>query len=155
MLQKYTRHNALIKIKSYCAYQERAHSEVKTKLYSWGFHSDVVNDILAELITNNFLNEERFANAVTAGRFKYKNWGKKKIEQTIKLKGLTNNLIKLSLSKIDEKQYKESLINVIQKKSALVKDTNPQIKKQKLIRFALSKGFETDLVLSVIQELNI
>ncbi|MEJ7684971.1 MAG: RecX family transcriptional regulator [Segetibacter sp.] len=73
-----TKEQALEKIKQYCGYQERCHSEVKDKLYSYGLQKNEVDEIISQLIENNYLNEERFAIQFAGGKFRMKNWGRKK-----------------------------------------------------------------------------
>ncbi len=75
----YTQKQALIKAESYCAYQERCQQEVRDKLYSWGLHEVQVENVIAELIASNFINEERFAKAYAGGKFRIKKWGRVKI----------------------------------------------------------------------------
>ena len=77
---------AYVKAEHYCAYQERSQQEVRDKLYEWGLWPDAVENIISELISNNFLNEERFAKAYAQGKFNQKGWGRIKIKQALKLK---------------------------------------------------------------------
>ncbi len=88
---------ALAKAEHYCAYQERSQQEVRDKLYEWGLYSNVVERVITELIAGNFLNEERFANAYTRGKFNQKGWGKNKIKQGLKFKRVSDPLIKKAL----------------------------------------------------------
>ena len=79
-----TKEQGLEKIKPYCAYQERCHREVKEKLYSYGLRKAEVEEILSFLIEENYLNEERFAVQFAGGKFRIKQWGKKKIQYEFK-----------------------------------------------------------------------
>ena len=81
---------ALLKIKRYCAYQERSHKEVMDKLYSWGFYKKEAELLLSQLIEEGYLNEERFAILFAGGKFRIKHWGKKKIEQALKEKQVSS-----------------------------------------------------------------
>ena len=89
-----TEQDALKKIKHYCAYQERCHSEVKEKLYSFGLYKQQVENILSKLIEDNYLNEERFAIAFAGGKFRMKHWGRKKIEYELRQKQVSTFCIK-------------------------------------------------------------
>src|SRR6478672_11099295 len=80
----YTQHQALVKAEAWCAYQERCQQEVRDKIYSWGLHEHEVENVIAELISKNFLNEERFAKAYAGGKFRIKKWGRVKIRMELK-----------------------------------------------------------------------
>ena len=82
--QNFTPQQSVPKIKQYCAYQERCHAEVRDKLYSFGLNKIEVEEIISELITENYLNEERFAIHYAGGKFRMKQWGKNKIKQSLK-----------------------------------------------------------------------
>ncbi len=71
---------AIQRIRHYCAYQERAQQEVRDKLYELGMTMDEVEEIMSDLIAENFLNEERFALQFAGGHFRIKGWGKVKIQ---------------------------------------------------------------------------
>src|ERR1700761_2983059 len=104
--QKITDVNAgLAKAEHYCAYQERSQQEVRDKLYEWGLWTDAVENIISQLITAGFLNEERFAKAYSLGKFRQKAWGKGKIKQGLKLKKVPDVLIKKALLVIDADDY--------------------------------------------------
>src|SRR5487761_1922976 len=96
---------AATRIRHYCAYQERCHAEVKDKLYSFGLHKNEVEPILSELVSENFLNEERFAIQYAGGKFRIKHWGKIKIKQGLQQKQVSAYCIKKALKEIDEDDY--------------------------------------------------
>jgi len=105
-----------VKAESYCAYQERAQQEVRDKLYDWGLHHDEVEEVITELITTNFLNEERFANAYVSGKFNIKRWGKIKIKQGLKLKRIPDKMIIKALNTIDYDEYLRVILATAEKK---------------------------------------
>ena len=145
---------ALQKAEHYCAYQERSQQEVRDKLYEWGQYPSVVENIISRLIEGNFLNEERFAKAYAIGKFRQKGWGKIKIKQGLKLKRVSDPLIKKALSSIDGDEYWQMLTRIIEKKSALVKEKAPYKRNYKLHQYALSRGYESDLVQQVLKEVS-
>lgn len=135
----------------YCKYQERCHSEVRNKLYELGFTSVGVEDQIALLIENNILNEERFARAYARGKFRMKQWGREKIKQQLRLKKISDYCIKKGLSEIDGEEYDNTLNKVSYKKWAELKGERSQvIKKGKMYRYLVQKGYERDIVLDVI-----
>ena len=85
----FSREQARLKAEAYCAYQERSQSEIRNKLYEWGLHQKDVEEIISELIGENFLNEERFALAYTLGKFRIKGWGKNQNQTGFKIEEST------------------------------------------------------------------
>ena len=148
LLDKKTAH---AKLEHYCAYQERSQQEVRDKLYNYGLHSAEVEDVICELIGANFLNEERFANAYALGKFRIKQWGKLKIKQGLKLKRVGDNLIKKALKQIDPEDYEKTLKQLLEKKSALLKENDRFKRRQKLISYGISKGYESDLIFDCLK----
>jgi regulatory protein len=146
----YDKKSAKVKIEQYCAYQERSQQEVRDKLYDMGLHQDDVENIISELIDNNFLNEERFAITFARGKFRIKHWGKIKIKQHLKLKKVSEYCIKKAIALIDANDYEKTILKLIEKKDRELKEKDDYIKKQKIIRYIISRGFETDIVLSLI-----
>jgi regulatory protein len=144
---------ALGKIQRYCAYQERSHQEVKYKLHSYGLNSDEVDEIISRLIIDNFVNEERFAKAFAGGKFRIKKWGRNKIEHELESLGLTKNCITRGLKEIDPSDYKKTLHTLLKKKANEVSEENLYAKRNKIARFAISKGYEPELVWEMVKEL--
>ncbi|MBE8714856.1 regulatory protein RecX [Sphingobacterium hungaricum] len=147
---KLTPNQARLKLESYCAYQERAQQEVRSKLYEYGLYPNEVEQIISELIENNFLNEERFAKAYVSGKFKIKKWGKLKIVQGLKFKQVSSPLIKLALKEIDLNEYYETLSAILTKKNNSLVESDPFKRKNKLAQYALSRGFESNLVWEIL-----
>jgi regulatory protein len=144
---------ALAKIQRYCAYQERSHKEVKTKLYDYGLYSSQVDEILSQLITDGFLNEERFAKAYAGGKFRMKKWGKLKIKNELEFLGLTKNCIQRGLKEIEPADYSKTLKALIKKKSAEIKEENLFKKRDKVARFVIGKGYEPEMVWEYVRDL--
>lgn len=151
--KKLTPTEALARAYRYCAYQERSHSEVKNKLYEFGLSRNDVDDLLSRLITEGFLNEERFARAFTGGKFRMKNWGRLKIVSELEAHGLTSNCIRLGLKEMSEDDYRDTLNKILVKKSDQLTEENEFVKRDKLSKYAIQKGFEPDLVWKILKEL--
>ena len=150
-LKVLSKQQAQLKAKNFCAYQERAQQEVRNKIYEWGLHSNDVEQIITALIEENFLNEERFSCTYVLGKFRIKNWGKIKIRHGLRLKKISDNLIIKALGKIDDEDYIHTLELILEKKSKLILEKDPYKKDFKLMQYALSKGFEKDLILDVLK----
>ena len=142
---------ALLKAESWCAYQERSQQEVRNKLYEYGLHQTDVEDLISELITTNFLNEERFAMAYASGKVNIKKWGKIKVKQGLKLKKVPDRLIQKALNSIDGDKYVANLLAIAEKKSSILTEKEPYKKKFKLITYLLSKGYELDIINDVLK----
>ena len=152
--QIFTPEQSLPKIKQYCAYQERCHSEVRDKLYSFGLHKNEVEEIISTLITENYLNEERFAIHFAGGKFRMKQWGKIKIKQALKYKQVSDYCIQKALKEIDTDDYEKTFQKLVQQKlKSLKSEKNIFIKKRKLQDFLLQKGFETNMIRDAVKQL--
>lgn len=141
---------ALTKAESWCAYQERCQQEVRDKLYSWGLWPDAIENIIAELISRDFVNEERFAVAYAGGKFRIKKWGKQKIKMELKKRRIPDSIIQKAMKEIGADDYEEALENTLEKKWRTEKEKDPWKKKMKVMRYMMSKGFETDAVKTAI-----
>ena len=146
MLKKYVSlKEALQKAKAFCAYQERCHFEVKGKLFDYGLSVNEVDEIVAVLIEENYLNEERFAIMFAGGKFRIKQWGRVKIRYELKLKQISAINIKKALAQIDEDDY----LNTLTKQYDIYFNKQKgiqQIKKIKTLKYLQSKGFEIDVI---------
>ena len=147
--------SALVKAESYCAYQERSQQEVRNKLYDWGLWKDDVENVISELIQNNFLNEERFANAYVSGKFNIKKWGKIKIKQGLKLKKVPDKMIMKALNTIDYDEYLKVILAAAEKKAAVLTEKDKYKRKYKLMTYLLGKGFESNLISEVLNDNNL
>ena len=143
------------KIYKYCAYQERTHAEVRNKLYEYGLGSDEVDQLIAQLIGEGYLNEERFAKTFAGGKFRIKGWGRIKIIHELEAKGLTGNCIALGLKEINETDYVETLQALLQKKATTVQADDDFVRRDRIARYAVQKGFEPELVWRWIKEMDL
>ncbi len=142
----YTLKEAKNKGAKYCAYQERTQQEVRKKLYDWGFYGDDVEEVIAYLIAENFINEERYAVAYALGHFKLKKWGKIKIKQGLKQKGISGYCINKGLAEIKQVDYELLIENLLSKKYKQLPASTYYIRVNKTVRYLLQKGFEPALV---------
>lgn len=145
---------AKVKIAAFCAYQERCQQEVRTRLAERGIRGDEAEELIALMIEEGFLNEERFAQAFVRGKFSLKKWGRVKIRQALKFKQLSDRCIATGMKEIDADEYFKILQLEAEKKwNSLEKlDTFPR--KIKVQQFLLGKGFEQDLIQAAIAELD-
>lgn len=148
----YTPLQALAKAQDWCAYQERCQQEVRDKLYSYGLHQDDVENIISQLISDNYVNEERFAKAYVGGKFRIKKWGRHKIKAGLRARKISEYCMKKALEEIDDKEYLKTLRKLLEAKSKLIKEKNGIQKKYKLLSYAASKGYEQSLIMEILNE---
>jgi len=139
-------------IQHFCAYRERSQQEVRDKLYDMGLHQREVEQIIADLISKGFVSEERFARAFAGGKFRINGWGKIKIRNALIHKKVSPKCIELGLDSIDERDYSASLKKILNQKLKSGTEKNNFIRKNKAARFALSRGFEPELVWGILGE---
>ena len=144
---------AIQRIRHYCAYQERAQQEVRNKLYELGMSKDEVEEILADLIGENFLNEERFAIQFAGGHFRIKGWGKLKISQALNQKKVSAYNIKKALNAIDLEAYEQTLETLAKKKWDSLKGIRGPGRMAKTQAFLHQRGFEPQLFQPIVQKL--
>lgn len=149
--KNYTPAQAFLKAQLFCSYQERYQQEVRDKLYEWGLFPAAVENILAQLITENFLNEERFAKAFAGGKFRIKKWGRIKIKLELKKRNISDYCIRQAMQEINEDAYLQTLKTLIEKKAKETKDKNSLVKNAKIARYAASRGFEQDLIWDIVR----
>lgn len=142
------------KIVHFCNYQERSHKEVKNKLYTFGLYPSEVEELTARLIEQDLLNEMRYALAFAGGKFRMNDWGKTKIRYEMKLKGLSDYSIRKALLVIDDEAYEEKCLKLLEQKWRTLKsERNLFSKMQKATSYLMQKGYESDLIKSLIKKI--
>lgn len=145
--------DALAKLQRYCAYQDRCHQEVRTKLIDLGMYGDELEEIMAQLIEEKFLDEERFTRSYVRGKFRINKWGKVRILQELKKRKISDYCIRKGMEEIPEQDYIEQARQVILKKDAVLKEENDYKRRNKLAAHALRRGYEAELVWQIVKEL--
>ena len=148
-----TPEQALQKLRQYCAYQERSHYEVEQKLWELGQPGKVHATLIAKLIEDDYLNEERFAIQFAGGKFRMKDWGRKKILYALREKKVSEYSIKKAMKEISEEAYLKTLESLAEKKYALLKGELPDLRKKKTMEYLITKGYEPDLVYRVLNRM--
>lgn len=152
-VKTYTVEEAKRKLEAFCAYQERYHKEVIDKLQKMRMIPIAIDEIVVHLIQNNFLNEERFAKSFARGKFRYKKWGRIRIQRELKHRGLSAYIIQSALKEIDNEEYISVFEALAEKKQTEIKEKNTYKAKRKLADYLLYRGWESDLVYDKINEL--
>jgi len=141
------------KLKQYCSYQDRCHSEVESKLSKFNLISQAKDQILFNLINEDYLNETRFCKSFVRGKFKIKNWGKRRIIQELKSRKISEFNIKKGLSEINEFDYQEKFENLFNKKLSSLENLNSIDKKKKIFSYLQYRGWETNLIYEKINQI--
>ncbi|MCL1665360.1 RecX family transcriptional regulator [Elizabethkingia ursingii] len=138
------------KLVNYCVYQDRCHKEVEEKMRDFLLIPEAKDEILLYLMNENYLNEERFTRSYIRGKFYIKHWGKQKIKSQLKIKGISEKLISICMSEIYDDDYEKQIKLFAEKLLPTYKGLNDFQKKNKLIRFLVTKGYEYELIIENI-----
>jgi len=150
MYKRLTKEQVLQKLRFYCRYQQRCQSEVKEKLFELGVNKKDHDELITELVKENCLNDERFAVAFASGRFKLKQWGRKKIQKGLKEKRVSDEIAQKALEQINKKEYRAILNKLAKETYAALKHEQHLVRKKKTMDYLMQKGYELDLVKEAI-----
>ncbi len=137
----------------YCAYRDRSQKEVEDKLSEMRMIPEAKEQIIIQLMQEDFVNEERFARSFVRGKFRIKKWGRIKISQELKFRGISSPIIKLGMTEINEQDYLTTLYSLAEKKLKTLKEPNKYKLRKKLADHLLQKGYESGLVFEVTADL--
>ena len=153
-MKTYTVAEALDKLRNYCAYKERCHKDVKDKLRTMGMITQATDKIIGTLVSENYVNETRFAQQFASGKFSIKHWGKMRIKRELKMRGVSDYDINRAIKTIESSTYLEKLHALSDKRWQQLDGWGAQIKKQKLFQYLAYRGWETDLIYQQINRLS-
>jgi regulatory protein len=148
---KLSKEDALSLMQKYCAFQDRCQSEIRTRLIEHSVYGETLEQIIAELIADDFINEERFAKAYVSGKFRIKRWGKIKIVKELKYRQISTYSIDKALKQIDYDEYLQTLNAILEKKARTITTKDPWERRKKLTAFATQKGYEYEVIKEVMQ----
>jgi len=149
----FTPKEALLKLEHFCAYQERCHAEVVSKLYSLKMTSDEIDSIVVQLIESNFLNETRFACSFARGKHRIKFWGKIRITNELKARQISPANIALALKEISSEEYEDTFTQLSERSWNSIHEKNILKKRKKFCDYMLRRGYESFLVYDKVKEL--
>ncbi|RYY39835.1 MAG: RecX family transcriptional regulator [Chitinophagaceae bacterium] len=148
-----SKEEALQKLRQYCAYQERSHHEVQQKLWDLGVRRADHDEVLSKLIEDDYLNEERFAKAFAGGKFRMKDWGRKKILYELRQKRVSDYCIRKGLAEIPEDDYQRTLEKLAEKKWESLKGEQYLVRQKKTQDYLVQKGYEHSLITEAVRML--
>jgi len=143
----------ILKLRYYCAYQERCHMEVREKCWELGLRGEDIENAIAHLVEDGFLNEERYAKAYAGGKFRMQQWGRKKISMMLKQKQISDYCIRKGLAEINEEDYAQTLEQLAQKKYQLLRSEQYLKRQYKTLQYLLQRGFEQELARAAIEQI--
>jgi regulatory protein len=144
----------LEKARRYCSSRETCRSDLLKKILGWGLTGDPAQKVLNQLEKEGFLNELRYAKAAANDQYRFNKWGRVKIRYFLQQHGIPATTISEALENIDEEEYLRMIKNQLTEKEKHTRYTNPWDRKAKLMRFAVSRGYEPGIVSGIIGELD-
>jgi len=148
-------HIAYDKATLLCSRSEKCTSEIQEKLKQWGLPAEDFDPVIEQLIAEKYLNDERFARAYVKDKFRFNHWGKQKIEYMLRAKKISQEILELAFEEIVEEDYSENLLKLIADKAQSIKAKDKYDKRNKLMRFAMGRGFESNKIYTAFKELGI
>jgi regulatory protein len=149
----YSVDEATKKMEGYCAYQERCHKEVISKLREMHMIPQAIDLIVGHLIQENYLNEERFSRSFARGKFNIKKWGKNRIINELKQREISKYNINMALEEIESKEYVKTFNALAKKRLAEIREKDPQKRRKKLADYLFYRGWESGMVYEKVYEL--
>jgi len=144
-----------LKLERYCAYQDRCTRDVELKLKGLKVTELEMGKVIEQLKEEQMIDDQRFANAFVRGKFSVNKWGRNRITNGLRIRQLPESIISMALREIDEESYLEAIRTLIIKKSREINPEKTLNKREKIINFVVGKGYESDLVLRMIQEIKL
>lgn len=143
--QPLTPSQALNRAAALCARSEQAPSDIREKLIKWGLSANDANQVVAQLTSQGFIDEGRYARAFVKDKFAFNGWGKFKIAHQLRQKGIPTEVIDDAMTVIDDEGYRQRLTELLRAKWRIVKEREPRAAWAAMMRFATSRGFETGI----------
>lgn len=151
MNKKITPDKALARLQDLCVRSEQCSFDLRRKLYNWGLSADASEKIISSLTADKFIDDERFAEAYTRDKYRFSGWGRMKIKLHLAAKRIDRTTIDSALLAIDDDEYKSLTLKALKAKARTLKEGNTYEGRTKLYRFGVTRGYETNLVASLIK----
>ncbi len=145
MRQK-TEPEAYLQLAALCAKSEHCQWEMTEKMTRWGLDEDQQTRVLQRLVKERFVDDERYARAFVKDKVVYNKWGRRKVEQALWQKHIAEDIRQLVLEEVEDDTYLDILVPLLKQKWKSIKAASDYERDQKLIRFALGRGFTYDMI---------
>ncbi len=146
MKKEMTEQEAFLQLAALCAQAEHCEQEMRDKLKRWGIDESAQDRIIQRLIRERYIDNERYARAFVKDKIRYNKWGRRKVQQALWLKRIDKDIQQRVLDEIDEKEYLDVLRPLLKQKRKTTKAESDYELNQKLVRFALGRGFTFDII---------
>ena len=146
MKKEMTEQEAYLQLAAFCAQAEHCEQEMRDKMKRWEIDETVQNRIIDRLTKERYIDNERYARAFVKDKIRYNKWGRKKVQQALWMKRIDHDIQQRVLDEIDEKEYLDVLRPLLKQKRKSIKADSDYEMNQKLVRFALSRGFTFDII---------
>ena len=146
MKKEITEQEAYLQLAALCAQAEHCQQEMRDKMRRWELDETAQNRIIARLVKERFIDDERYARAFVKDKIRYNKWGRRKVQQALWLKHIDADIQHRVLDEIDEKEYLDVLRPLLKQKRKTIRAANDYELNQKLVRFALGRGFGFDII---------
>ena len=146
MKKAITEQEAYLQLAALCAQAEHCQQEMRDKMRRWELDETAQNRIVARLVKERYVDDERYARAVVKDKIRYNKWGRRKVQQALWMKRIDTDIQQQVLDEIDEKEYLDVLRPLLKQKRKSIKAESDYELNQKLLRFALSRGFGFDII---------
>ena len=145
MKQK-TEQEAYLTLAALCAQAEHCQWEMVEKMRKWEIPEEAQARIMERLVKERYVDDERFARAFAKDKVRYNKWGRRKVEQALWQKHIDEDIRTNVLNEIDDEEYLSVLRPLLKQKRKSIKAQNDYELNQKLMRFALGRGFTFDII---------
>ena len=146
MSKQKTEQEAYLQLAAVCAQAEHCEQEMRDKMKRWEIDAATQDNIIARLVKERYIDNERYARAFVKDKIRYNKWGRRKVQQALWMKRISDDIQQRVLDEIDEKEYLDVLIPLLKQKRKTIKASNDYELNQKLVRFALSRGFDFGII---------
>ena len=146
MKKEITEQEAYLQLASICAQAEHCQQEMRDKMKRWGLDEMAQNRVVARLIKERYIDDERYARAFVKDKILYNKWGRRKIQQGLWMKRIDDDIQKRVLDEVDDEEYLNVLKPLLKQKRKITKAQNDYELNQKLLRFSLGRGFTYDII---------
>lgn len=152
MAKPLTPPEALHRAAALCSSAEHCTADIREKLARWGVTEADSRTIIDRLVQERFIDEQRYAVAFVKDKFRFSGWGRIKMRYALQQKRIDGSDIDHALATLDEEQYNDRLLELLQAKSRSIRDDDPEARRAKLFRFATSRGFESALIFNALKQ---
>lgn len=146
MTKEKTEQEAYLQLAALCAQAEHCEQEMRDKMKRWGMTPQVQDNVVSRLVKERYIDNERFARAFVKDKVRYNKWGRRKVQQALWMKRIDDDIQQRVLDEIDDKEYLDVLVPLLKQKRKSVKANSDYELNQKLVRFALSRGFDYGVI---------